>query len=57
MNAQHRNPSHHPKKSRMDFTHYPNPTDFIVWLYDFIIYGIFERHNNMRDVNVNVWRS
>ena len=45
------------EKSRIDFTHYPNQTYFIVWPYDFIIYGIFERHNNMRDVNVNVWRS
>ena len=37
INAQHRDPSHHPKKSRMDLTHYPNHTHFIVWLNDFII--------------------
>ena len=36
-NAQYRDPSHHPKKSRMDFTHYPNQAYFIVWLKVFII--------------------
>ena len=36
-NEQYRDPSHHPKKSRMDFTHYPNQAYFIVWLKVFII--------------------